>query len=141
MKPVVIITISVVCSVVAVFGILLGYDAYLQKAAQDRVVMAQQFDRDVTLLTQSYHEPAKKCFIQHDDCMVKLKEDYKVSLGLLMDEYGYKNKEAQYQYRVNIIESEYDKALGEYVDLKYGDLKTCGSPMECYWASVKATQP
>ena len=67
MKPVVIVTIFVVCSVVAVFGILLGYDAYLQKAAQDRIVMAQQFDRDVTLLTQSYHEPAKKCFVQHDD--------------------------------------------------------------------------
>jgi hypothetical protein len=73
--------------------------------------------------------------------MVKLKENYKESLGLLMDEYGYVNKEEMYQHEVKIIEYEYDIALREHVDRKYGDLMNCGSPMECYWASVKATQP
>ena len=141
MKPVLIIGIAVGCSVVAVFGILFGSEAYQQKVAQDEALIAQQFDRDVTLLTQSYHDPAKKCFTQYEDCMVTLKEDYKVSLGLLMDEYGYVNKEEMYQHTVKIIEYEFDIALGKYVDRKYGDLMNCDSPMECYWASKKATQP
>ena len=118
MKPVVIIAIAVGCSVVAVFGVLFGWQAYQEKVFVDEVTRIQNFDQDVKALALRTLPVVEECALDGGAsgvyCMRNIKNDFQKSLYQISDQYGYSNEKQQlYEELIPFLDKAYYSAQAD----------------------------
>ena len=84
MKPVVIIGLAVVCSVIGVFGLLVGIEMYemyqFEKSAKFGLAVESSY--------QKYHNEVKNCIPNDYSCLQLLSTQFNNAVGRLSQEYG-----------------------------------------------------
>ena len=108
MKPVVIIGLAVVCSVIGVFGLLVGIEMYemyqFEKSAKFGLAVESSY--------QKYHNEVKNCIPNDYSCLQLLSTQFNNAVGRLSQEYGIDPNGAKSQELANLgknfLQIEYD---------------------------------
>ena len=114
MKPVVIIGLAVVCSVIGVFGLLVGIEMYemyqFEKSAKFGLAVESSY--------QKYHNEVKNCIPNDYSCLQLLSTQFNNAVGRLSQEYGIDPNGAKSQELANLgknfLQIEYDYQNGLY---------------------------
>jgi hypothetical protein len=115
MKPMTVIIIAVVCSVVIVLGVLIGLESYKQHVAQEEFAKFQRFSNDLDSQLPKFYMNAGDCNSMY--CLNSVKNDFKQTIESLSRKYDYTvlNDEAyriytpmiEYYYEIGQTESDY----------------------------------
>ena len=108
MKPVVIIAISVVCSLISVFGALIGYEMYLLNQMEN----ATSFGVEVANIYEQYIPKISNCIPNDYSCFTNTLNQFENQVERLADNYNidYDSESFQeyHQYAKKLLEIEYD---------------------------------
>lgn len=108
-KPVTIVVISVVCSVVAVLGALIGIEAYDQMLYEKGLAFGYEIER---INTQYQNKIANTCIPDNSYCYTNVRNSFSRDFNTIAENMGfdYTTPEMQEykQYAINLLQIEYD---------------------------------
>jgi len=120
MKPIVIIAIAVVCSVVAMFGVLVGYEMY--QAYQIEKGLA--FGVDVQKENEWYLRQIVECIPNKSACFTQIKSDFRSDFNTIVKKHGFDPRDPDIMsygnMATNYLQIEYDYQ-NEIYDIQYSD--------------------
>ncbi len=138
MKPVVIIGLAVVCSVIGVFGLLTGIEMYEAYQYEKSLKFGLEVDNSY----QKYHDEVKKCIPNDHTCFYHISNRFDRSVEILSENYGIDPNGARSQELSNLgknfLQIEYDYLnelykINKEMSYNYGYGNSAQSDLAKYW--------